>query len=261
MIRLFTTSYPERNPARWAEYDECLRRNLECAAIDQVCLLVEGDGQLPVSPKLVTRCVAERPKYADYLTWIREIVAPGDVSVISNSDIFFDQGLSLLRTWDIPAHTALALSRWDSVPHGPRLYDHNDSQDSWIFKGTPGNIVADFPVGVPRCDNRFAHELEAAGYRVTNPSFSLRSYHLHTGARSGYENANQPGFVPPPYKYVWPHNLWSLPKTLRHNLLNPSARVGWRLDRRQWSSRLKLHWIERAWRLIFPAPGRAKARP
>lgn len=251
MIRLFTTSFPEADPARRAEYDECLRRNLECEAIDQVCLLVEGDVSLPASPKLVSRRVGERPRYADYLKWIRDIAAPGDVSVISNSDIFFDQGLSVLKTWEIPDNTAVALSRWDSVSPGPRLYDHNDSQDSWIFKGVPGTVVSDFPVGVPRCDNRFAHELEAAGYKVMNPSFSLKSYHLHAGARSGYKNANQPGFVPPPYKYVWPHNLWSLPKTLWHNLVNPSARVGWRLDRRRWSSRLKLHWFEKARRLVF----------
>ncbi len=42
VIRLFTTAFPEGRPKRKAEYAECLRRNVECSAIDEICLLVEG---------------------------------------------------------------------------------------------------------------------------------------------------------------------------------------------------------------------------
>ena len=76
VIRLFTTSFPESDPVRRAEYEECLRRNLECSAIDQVCMLTEGAEPLPASTKLETRPVGERPRYADYLKWINEIADP-----------------------------------------------------------------------------------------------------------------------------------------------------------------------------------------
>lgn len=250
MIRLFTSAFPEPNPVRAAEYDECLRRNLACEAIGQVCLLIEGESNTPAHfTNATTRRVPGRPRFADYLAWIRELAGPDDVSIIANSDIFFDRQLRVFMTWRIPASVALALSRWDvRVGTSPSLYDHNDSQDVWIFRGIPLNVSGNFAVGVPRCDNRFAHELEDAGYSVINPSMSLRTYHLHSGIRTSYSVANDTGFVPPPYKYVWPHNLWSLPRTLVHNIRHPEARVGWSVDKRKWSAHLRLHVAQRVWR-------------
>jgi hypothetical protein len=258
MIRLFTTLFPETNPARRAEFDECLRRNLACAEIAEICLLTEGEGlALPNSPKLRAQKISKRPHYADYFAWIEELAQPSDVSMIANSDIFFDGQVGLFNVWPLPRRTVLALARWDLGPDGTSsLVDRNDSQDTWICRGPLRGVRGDFPIGVPRCDGRILFELEEAGFHVANPSFSIRSHHLHAGPRVEYSVETLPHFVAPPYRYLWPHNLWALPRTLWHNLRHPGCRVGWRLDRRRLSRTVPARgWnkLWRVWRRVNPA--------
>ena len=235
MLRLFTTLYPEKDSLRRAEYAECLMRNLGCAEIDEVCLLVEGDRvELPESPKIRVRKIETRPTYANFFQWIGEVAETEDVSVVANTDIWFDGQLALFRNWKLPDRTAIALSRWNLMASGRALlYDHNDSQDAWIFRGKVGSVVSSFPVGVPRCDNRIAAELQASGYCVMNPAFSLKSYHLHSGPIRIYDAEAPNQLIPPPYKYIWPHNLFGPLQTVIYNLANPTVPVAYRIDRRR----------------------------
>jgi hypothetical protein len=254
VIRLFTTAFPVRDELRRREFAECLDRNLACDAIDGVFVLAEAGATLPSVRKLRVKEVPVRPLYDDFFAWMAELAGPDDVSMIANADIAFeDAAIAVLDKWRIPEGTAIALSRWDTPPRGPAvLNDRNDSQDSWIFRGPvrPG-LRGDFPVGAVRCDNRLARELELAGYSVINPAFSIRSFHVHAGGARDYDVAHQPHFVPPPYAYVWPHNLWSLPRTLAHNVSHPAARVAWRFDSRRVRSALKLHRLGKVMRIAL----------
>ena len=252
MIRLFTTAFPESSHARRAEYTDCLRRNVACDAVDEICILVEGEVDfIPDSGKVRSRTIVGRPAYDDYFAWINEVAEPVDISLVANADIYFDERIGILAFCGFSPTTAFALSRWEVRLGGEAtLNDRNDSQDAWVFKGQVSGVNGDFPIGVPRCDNRIARELEISGYEVLNPAFSIRAYHLHAGTRGEYAADLPAGFVPPPYMYMWPHNLWSLPRTVVHNLLHRNARAGWRLDTRLWSRRLRLHWLTRPWRAI-----------
>jgi len=228
MIRLFTTLYREPRPERSAEYAECLRRNLACAGLAEVCVLAEGVGLgLPASPKLRERQISQRPCYDEFFAWINELAGPDDVSLIANTDIWFDGSLDAaaraLRTGE-----CFALARWDGVV----LSDRNDGQDCWIFRGKVTGVRGDFPLGVPRCDNRILHELYAAGYRVRNPAFSVQIHHVHAGVRPEYPGENLPHFVKPPYRYLFPHNLFGFWQTLWFNRTHPEQKLGYRLDRR-----------------------------
>jgi hypothetical protein len=251
-IRLFTSIYLESNPLRAAELGESLERNLKNPQIDEVCLFVENSAPCPPnSPKIRIRSVGERPKYSDYFDWIREIALDSDISIVANGDIWFDEQLGVFRVWRQNQSIVFALSRWESATgEGIRLNDRGDSQDSWIFFGPVKELRSDFPLGVPRCDNRIAKELEAAGYNVQNPSFSIISNHLHSGIRAEYATENESGFVAGPYKYLWPHNLWTLPFTIFHNLAHPECRVRWRFDSRQANRMLRLHWLRQRIRRI-----------
>jgi len=235
LIRLFTTAYDEKVSERRNELRRCLELNEACPAIDEICVLEEIEsGMLWDSPKILARFVPSRPTYNDYLDWISELAGPADYSIIANSDIFFDRSLAALPHWYLPSETAIALGRWDlQVDSSAALFDRNDSQDAWVLRGAPKEVQADFCVGVPRCDNRFLYELKRAGYNVINPAFSIRAYHLHAGVRQEYQSANLEHFVDPPYAYLWPHNLSSLPRMVVHNLRHPEARLSWRLDRRK----------------------------
>jgi len=250
MIRLFTTIFPVESDLRRTEYESCLEFNLACPFIDEICLLKEGSvSMLPSSDKIQVRQVRARPTFQDYFEWASELAHDTDISIIANSDIFFDRQLELFNYWNLPCNSVIALARWDVHSDGNcRLYDRNDSQDAWVFKGPLRNVQADFPVGVPRCDNRFLYELKRAGYEVINPAFSVRAYHLHDGQRSEYKTEQLDHFVDPPYAYLWPHNLWSLPRTLWHNFRHPDVKVGWRLDRRKISSSLPFRAVRKVLR-------------
>jgi hypothetical protein len=248
VIRLFLSVYGEQCATRQCEYLKCLKLNLQNPCIDQVCIFNDGFGNhLPDHRKIVSRAIVGRPTYRNYLNWIADLPGDQSFSVIANSDIYFNESLVALAA-ALDSTQCVALSRWDVRPDGNAvLFDRNDSQDAWMFKGPVRAIRSDLPVGVPRCDNRFLYELKRAGYEVINPALSIRAYHLHAGQRTEYQNENLEHFIDPPYAYLWPHNLWPLPRTLWHNLRNPGARVGWRLDRRRLARSLPV----RTWRKLI----------
>ena len=240
-VRLFTTIYSESSVKRREEYRKCLELNSACNQIDEIHVLCEGGKELlPKSHKIRVREVQQRPVYQQYLDWISEVAdQESDLSIIANTDIYFDKQLALFRSWEMPKYTVFALSRWDVVARGQYvLHDKGDSQDAWLLRGIPLRVNGNFPIGVPRCDNRIAAEFERAGYRVLNPSYSLRCYHIHDEAPRPYLEPDHSELIPPPYKYVYPQNLLDPVETFLHNLRNPDARLFWQIDRRkllQWA--------------------------
>lgn len=234
MISVYTTFYHEHDTDRREEYLSCMRLNLDCKAVGRVFVINEN-GNLSEfkSTKLSVIPMESRPTYKDLFYMINQTVDDSDISIIANTDIYFDHNISALNRLNFN-NRCFALSRWDIGPDGKAvLYDRNDSQDVWVFKGKIKKVQADFGIGVPRCDNRVAYELEKAGYQIENPSFSIKCYHVHAGERKEYSTLNLPEFISPPYKYIWPHNLFSLSGTLWHNLIHPSGRVYYRVDMRK----------------------------
>jgi hypothetical protein len=228
VIRLFSSWYDEPNELRRAEYLACLCANLDCKAIDSIHLLVEGGEQaLPDSAKIERRAIQVRPLYSDFGKWIGELAAADDISIIANSDIAFDESISLAEM-TLGRDECYALARWE----GKDLFDRNDSQDAWVFRGKLRPMRNDFPVGVPRCDNRLLHELRSAGYRVRNPAYAIKGTHVHAGQRTEYATGGESSWVAPPYEYLWPHNLLPLPKILLHNAAHPRSTIAWRIDPR-----------------------------
>ena len=241
MVRLFTSVYSESRPERRAEYLLALSRNLACPAIDGVFIIAEGgEDSLPGSAKLSVRPIRRRPTYEDFFAWANELAQPDDISIIANSDISFDATIGA-ATHALEAHGCYALARWED----DGLFERNDSQDSWVFRGRITGVAAAFPVGVPRCDNRLLYELQSAGYRVLNPAMTIVSRHHHAGQRGEYSDMNQGDFVEPPYRYMWPHNLWGFPTTVMHNLAHRDARVAWRFDRRKAATSLPMRLLRK----------------
>jgi hypothetical protein len=216
-------------------------RNLECDSIGGVFILDEGSDNLAIGhPRLTIQRVRARPTYADFFAWINDISGDDDVSIVANADIWFDRQLELFNRWSLPTNVALALSRWKiSDSDGAKFYPRNDSQDSWVFRGHVRPVRSDYAVGVPRCDNRLVSELRNAGYEVLNPSYSLRSFHVHSASRGTYGTGFRPGYVSPPYGYVWPTNLWSRQRTAEYNARYPNEKLGWQPAWRKWSAHLR----------------------
>lgn len=174
---LLQQRYRSADIARQAELDRAWERNQASGLFAEI---VAVDGAL------------RRWTFADLLALAAQRFA-GEVCVIANSDIAFDESLAPLGWW-IESHTLVALTRWDdgTAPSmegrvDPRTWRfYSQSQDTWAFRaGALPVFRADFALGVPRCENRFAYEAATAGVAVLNPALSIRTWHHHaTNVRS-----------------------------------------------------------------------------
>ena len=198
MVTLYTSYYQDKNSVRQKELVFCLNQNIENPLINKIYLLVEGEVDIPKSDKIIT-LPSERPTYRHFFDLVnRKVQSENEISIICNSDIYFNHTLMLL---DLQPRQCVALSRWDHKPEGLRLHNERYSQDTWIFKGHIRNVrFCDFYLGIPGCDNRIAYELNRAGYRLFNPATKIQSIHYHKSDLHNYDD-NTPK-VPKPYLYV-----------------------------------------------------------
>lgn len=190
MIHLIINTYKAES-VRQIELDICLEKNMAL-------------------PFLTIHDIQPRPTYNDFFSLVCKHIAKGDFSnedifVIANSDIYFDETLLLANK--IKQCEVYALTRYDIKRGQARFFDRPDSQDVWIFRGAiPPIVGADFHLGVGGCDNRIAYLLSKNGYTVSNPSLSIKTYHLHeSGVRTF--NYNKHKVIPPPYLTIAPSEL------------------------------------------------------
>lgn len=128
-----------------------------------------------------------RPTFRNFFELVNQaVVTPTDISIVANSDIVFDDTLSLLLPLDLDG-VCLALARWDYDQEGnPAVTVGDDAQDAWIFQGKIRPVKeVDHPMGIYACDRRLAWELTQAGYRLVNPCYDIRARHHH---KSGVRN-------------------------------------------------------------------------
>lgn len=109
---------------------------------------------------------------------------------LANSDIYFDNTLLRLKNaaqLQLRQHL-FALLKWVDIGDNLYLPLRTDSQDAWIFQPPVRDSVvesSDFPMGVPKCDNRLAYLFGANNYTVTNPAFSIHAIEIQSKQRVG----------------------------------------------------------------------------
>ncbi|MCF1420254.1 hypothetical protein [Mangrovimonas futianensis] len=261
-INLYTTFYNESNSARRQELISCLLKNANNPQISSIVVFNEGNSLKSMMPsKLIEVSIDKRPLYDDFIGYINSEGSSDDFHMIANTDIFFDENIGVLNdlNWN---NTCFALSRYDTTEgEKPLLYNHNDSQDVWVFKGSiKEGLKAPYPLGVPRCDNRFMYDLETAGYNVLNPAFSIKVFHMHEGQRAVvYQEADNIFRISPPYRYKYPHNVFGLFKTIQHNVLKKNKLGKYHYDIKKINNwipvRLARKFIEVVLRRKFPLIG------
>lgn len=165
---------------RQAEYDLCLETNLQSSWFSHIHVI---DG---------------RPAFRQMFHIANEKFA-GEVIVIANSDITFDE--SIRRLGKLARGTFVALTRWENKN---QFYGRKDSQDAWVFRAPIAEVEADFTLGLPGCDNRIAYLLKEAGYKVINPSLEIKILHHHTSRVRSYRKEER---VPGPYLYLNPSKI------------------------------------------------------
>lgn len=186
MINLFINYYQDKNQIRQKELDFCLLKNISNSALNTIII----DSQ-------------SRLTFKFFFDRINKVTTDNDINIVANSDIFFDENIVLAEK--ITIEQCFALSRWDFLTDGSvKHYFRPDSQDTWIFRGKiKPTVFSDFNIGYRGCDNRLAYELNKAGYKVSNPSVTIKSYHVQNSNIRNYNMTDQ-FLVPGPYLTVEP---------------------------------------------------------
>ena len=153
-IHLIIQYCNDPRPARQAEYDECVRRNLANGHIATVHNLIEPQTVVPEEfqhhPKHKLHPLGRWMTYRDAFEYAGAKLA-GQIVAIANLDIF----LSRSSPWDsvpqvIDSGIVLCQSRTEYAPDRAPFKDpefdqmfYANSQDAWIFRA---------PLEVPQCD-------------------------------------------------------------------------------------------------------------
>jgi len=192
VIRLFTVYYKETEVIRLQELELCRTLNMERFGSGYT-LHHESEGH--------------RTTYQELFDKINDTTKEGDINIIANSDIYFDDTISMIES--IGEGECYALTRYN-VQRKNVFEDTPGSQDVWIFRGKIKDGCFDVPMGVPGCDNRIAYELNSAGYKLYNPSLAIKCYHLHNSPKSYTNNTKR---VERPYMLI---PIISMPKRIFH---------------------------------------------
>ena len=189
MIDLLIQYCNHPNPAREAEFRQCVQRNLNNSWISNIWDLVEPQTKIPSEitnhPKHHTVKVKQWLTYEIAFAFARDNLA-GKLVALSNLDII----LSFKANWRAAAQlvlnspVVLALSRHEVTPSGKIFLDPSlqslafaISQDIWLFKG--GLVVpnSDFEIGTLGCDNAIAHRFREANLYPLNLGLHFHIYH------------------------------------------------------------------------------------
>lgn len=196
-MNLFVNYYRDSDPRRQEEIDHCLSMNAMCPHIRAVVVLKEKD--VPLNLKNVyTITVEGRPTFDTFFEVVNAFSSESDVNIISNADIYMDNTITLVK--NIEEGKVLCLSKWEA-DSGKHMEITGDSADTWIFRGHM-NIKAPFQMGKCGVDNRLAWEFANAGYEASNPSKTIKTWHVHSSGVRHYSRDNRNDYVDPPYLTV-----------------------------------------------------------
>jgi len=197
MFILITTYYKSSHEIRQKEIDDCLINNFNNKYIKKIYLLNDSVYELnfinDLNNKITQIVVDDENKERlgfDYAFGYVNNSLSGEKCIISNSDIYFDSTLELLKEYDFESK-CLALTRYDDN----KLKFKSNSQDSWIFQ-SPINIDLsnlNFKFGHPGCDSRINQIIKDSGYHIINPCLSIKTHHLHSSGIRNYTEKNRIG--------------------------------------------------------------------
>lgn len=191
MFNLFVPYYNDSAVFRQNELDWCVLNNCENPLIENFYIFPESKrNKIPkLSSKAHIIHFDRRVTYQDIIQFVNSMIdSYRYYNIIANTDIYFDNTLDLVKSIDMEK-VCLTLTRWESSPdnNNPYMFMNFQSSDVWIFKSYISmHIDCEFYLGVPGCEGRFNFEVAKAGYKLYNPSKTIRSLHYHNSGKRNW---------------------------------------------------------------------------
>jgi hypothetical protein len=226
-IHLLIDYYRNPYPKRAEELDFCFNENINSKEFDHIHVFAQSELPTDQMPDNVTiNKIENRLTYKYYMEYAENNIPKGDIIVLSNSDIFFDE--SILKVKDINLdNKVLTLTRWcpytghwfrndELVP----LHNHSHSQDVWIWSNPfKHDDSFNFYIGTLGCDNKMAFCLDQAGYQVWNPSFSIFAYHKHKERDDNRDYNLVKRLIQGPYMFVPACQIEDIDESIYENVI------------------------------------------
>lgn len=192
----------DARPERQAEYDECVRRNIDNPHVAAVHNLRDENVSVPDPfahhPKFHQHELGRWMTFADAFAFANSQLANEACAVI-NLDIFLDSN----SPWDeavrlLDQKLIWCLTRTEFDPEDPtkpspamQFAAGANSQDAWIFRAPIEIQNCDFGVGTLGCDNAIAHRFKQSGFVPINAATRFRIYHIDRCRRRTEENQHE----------------------------------------------------------------------
>lgn len=152
IIRVF---FPYRDEQ---DINFCLARNLENHLINFIPIDVSGDFT-----------------FNFLFQKINQVSSENDVNIICSSNIFLDQTITYTKS--IKSKELYALTPWHWSESNVYFENECSNQGAWVIRGKiPAEVNGEILFEKANSDNRIAYEFYKAGYKVFNPSRSIKTY-------------------------------------------------------------------------------------
>ena len=185
MISVFFPYYQCGDSERQSEIDLCLKQNAEHPDIKNLFVVIDDGCECPVITTNIKVIHVDRRLTYKYWIELTEQYLDDGISVLCNSDIYFDDSISKIMSVLEKPKSFMALSRWELLGNTTEKHPNPHwSQDTWAVRvgeefSPSFRHLLDFPMGVPRCDNKIAYLFAVQGWQVFNPVEHVKSIHAH----------------------------------------------------------------------------------
>lgn len=174
------TTYFDRHD-RIHEFHQCFQENIRNKYIKKIYVLYEDfRGHAPwflLDEKIVIVPLDHYPIHKDFYDFINKKL-PNELVILANTDIFFDESLKSLRHINFDNHIAI-LTRYNVEKYTGKWKRHPNSHDAWIFKSPVKYKNGNYKINLFCNENIMLNEWIKCGYTVTNPSLTVKAWHVH----------------------------------------------------------------------------------
>jgi len=168
--------------SRIHEFHRCFQENVRNPYIKKIYVLYEDfHGNAPwflLHNKIKIIPLDHYPVHKDFYDFINQSL-PGELVILANTDIYFDDTLKSLRHVDF-SNCIVALTRYNISEYKGSWGRHVDSQDSWIFRAPIRYIDGNFKINRWGNEAIMLDEWAKCGYRIINPSLTVKTWHVHS---------------------------------------------------------------------------------
>ncbi|MBI3334441.1 hypothetical protein HYZ97_03055, partial [Candidatus Pacearchaeota archaeon] len=194
-VNLLTRYYHDPSLERQKEIEQCILANCRNEFIEKIYLFVKEDLDIDhFKSDKIEKVILGRCMTFDDAIMLCNSSLGGELCIIANTDIYFDESLKLLHGVNFH-NLVLALTRHDVLADGSiqemkGFYFNGEfrkcspaySQDAWILHAPLINVMPNFLPGTLGCERKLAHEFLKQKYMVLNPFKLIKAYHLHNSA-------------------------------------------------------------------------------